>query len=124
MNERLTCPQFQTHMERLNLKSDSAMLPVRRCLLSERMITLLRDTPEAEGVLKAIVLDAEAEMPYCLYGPDLDAIEHSKCTALRCGSSCSPSYRGILGRFEITDSQEIDCGAVVPAPDQSQSSGA
>jgi len=123
MIERLTCPQFQTHMERLNLKSDSAMLPVRRCLLSERMVTLLRGAPGAEEVIEAIVLDAETETPYCLYGPDLDAIEHEKCTAGRCALSCSPTYHRILGRFDITDLEEVDCGFVGPTSEQSKPSG-
>ena len=53
--EPITCPQFQTRMEEIPLKSGSAILPIRRCLLAERMVGLLRKNPAARSVVRALV---------------------------------------------------------------------
>jgi hypothetical protein len=123
MNDIRSCPQFQTRIEPVPLRSTTAMLPVRRCLLAERMVGFLRTRPEASEVITAIVIDPAQPVPVCIYGPDLDTIEHSKCTSDRCVHQCSPSYRELLARFQLTDPQEIDCGVASPATDSAQSPG-
>lgn len=111
------CPHFQTRMEEIVLKSGSTLLPIRRCLLAERMVGFLQDKPYAKALIQAVVLDP-TELPInCINGPDLDAVEHGKCTSERCAMYCSPSYRQILSRFHITDPQEIGCEMSTPAPD-------
>jgi hypothetical protein len=106
-------------MEEIPLRATSALLPIRRCLLAEKMVALLQPVPEAESVVRALIDDAGARPPHSLYGPDLDTVEHWKCTADRCMTSCSPSYRSILERFGAKDPEEIDCGMESAAPKQS-----
>ena len=84
MNRDETCPHFQTRIEKLPLELTTALLPIRRCLLAERMIRLVRSKPEAESVVETFVRDPALEVPYCVCGPDLDTIEHSKCVKTRC----------------------------------------
>jgi hypothetical protein len=123
MTDIRTCPQFQTRIEPIPLRSTTALLPVRRCLLAERMIGFLRTVPEAAEVIVAVAIDPSQPVPVCIHGPDLDTIEHGKCTSDRCAQRCSPSYRELLSRFQLTDSQEIDCGVATPATDPAQSPG-
>lgn len=113
MNPPLSCPQFQTHMEEVPLRDGKAMVPIRRCLLSERMVEKLLPVPEAGDMVRAVVLNPGEEPVRCSHGPDMDIIEHSRCTADRCMTSCSPSYRAILSQFGLEDRSEIDCGAAL-----------
>jgi hypothetical protein len=109
MNSPESCPHFQTRVEKLPLELTVAYLPIRRCLLSERLIRLIRNHPEAAGVVKAFAVDSEAGVSCCICGPDLDSIDHSKCRRERCGSSCIPSYNEILAGVGIEDSEPVDC---------------
>src|SRR5947209_4822823 len=110
------CPHFQTRVERLPYELTTALLPIRRCLLAERMIVLIRPLPEAADVVHAFVQDTADEVPQCLCGPDLDAIEHSRCTRTRCESSCSPAYREMLESFAIKETSDQECEAQERAP--------
>jgi hypothetical protein len=123
MSERRACPQFQTRIESYPLRTISAMLPVRRCLLAERMVQLVRGVEAADPVVRTVVFNRNTDPPYCLYGPDLESIEHWKCTADRCAGSCSPSYREILARFGVSDPEEIACSVVVGEHDSASSPG-
>ncbi len=118
MSDHRFCPQFQTMMEKVPLGSGTAVLPIRRCLLAERMITLLKEVDAAKEVAAALALDPDADPPRCTHGPDLEPIEHSRCTGERCAGSCSPAYRELLGRFRISDPVEIECGAAASAKEQ------
>jgi hypothetical protein len=109
MSEPRYCPQFQTRMEQIPLKRRTTMLPIRRCLLAERMVEKLRDRPDAVSFVAAIAVDPLAQPPLCIHGPDLDTIEYTKCTSERCATSCSPSYRDILARCGAEDRHEIAC---------------
>ena len=117
-----TCPHFQTRIEPLSLELTTALLPVRRCLLAERMIVRIRPLPESGDFVSAFVRDPGSEVPSCLYGPDLDAIEHGKCTKERCETSCSPSYRQLLESFQAVDPQPPGCDAPIPGADAASSS--
>lgn len=110
-----TCPHFQTRIEKLPLELTTALLPIRRCLLSERLIRLIRTKPEATAIVDAIIRDPDSEVPYCICGPDFDMIEHGKCVKVRCGNSCVPAYRELLKDFGVEDTVEIDCEEPAPA---------
>ncbi len=120
MNQPERCPHFQTRIEKLPYELTIALLPVRRCLLAERMVALIRPKPDSQEVVRTLVVDPGEEVPHCLYGPDLDVIEHSKCTRARCEESCSPAYVEILSGFKVEDALDPDCQEAVPSPDPAQ----
>ena len=109
-----SCPHFQTRIEKLPFEHTTALLPIRRCLLAERMVRLIRNKPEAATVVGTLLRDTDSEVPYCICGPDLDTIEHGKCVRTRCEGSCTPAYRVMLEDLAVEDASEVDCE--VPAP--------
>jgi hypothetical protein len=109
------CAHFQTRIEKLPLELTTALLPIRRCLLAERLVRLLRNNPEAAAIVETFVRDPDSEVPYCICGPDFDTIEHGKCVKTRCRSSCIPAYREILQGLGVEDTYEIDCEEPAPA---------
>lgn len=119
------CPHFQTRVEKLSLEMTTAYLPIRRCLLSERMLTLLRPIEEAREIVETIAMEPDTEDAYfCVCGPDLDTIEHRKCSAARCESSCTVAFEEILGAFNLKDDPPVGCDSPARAPASSSHAGA
>lgn len=116
MMDAPTCPHFQTRMEEVPRHAGSTVLPIRRCLLSERMVALLRPVPAAQTVVWTVALDPTEEPPVCLNGPDFDTIEHARCTVERCEVSCSLRYRALLARFGVADPAPVDCAVSAGEP--------
>ncbi len=115
-------PHFQTRIEKLPYELTTALLPVRRCLLAERMIALVRTKPGSDEIVRTFVLDASEPVPHCLYGPDLDVIEHGRCAHERCEKSCYVAYTEMLAGFGVQD-RDADCEEPARTPDPAQPTG-
>jgi len=110
MSDPRTCPHFQTRLDETPHGLGRTLHSVRRCLLAERMVRLLKVAPGARTLAISLSIDAGAEPPLCILGPDLEPIDWTTCTADRCERSCTPSYQEVIGRFGLTDLAVVDCG--------------
>jgi hypothetical protein len=101
-NER-RCPHYQFNSEPLEMEGASAYLAVRRCLLTERQVKLLRKTPEGHLLADKLVVHINPEKTYAFVGPDLEAVTQQTCTVKRCEERCTPAYVQGLEHFGIED---------------------
>lgn len=132
------CGHFSVEVEELIVPQSGVVLriPIRRCALAERMITLLGSTEEGRDIaLKVAIastrdvltepgssaLNTEADKLRVAFGPDLEAIHPFECTAQRCKTSCTPSFKLLLEHFEFHDvaNEEIGKGCEEKAEKQS-----
>jgi len=106
------CPHYQIYSEALETSESPAYLAIRRCLLTERMIRLLGQSPEGNRLADKLVIHVTNGKRYAFVGPDLDAVTQSSCSVKRCEEHCTPAYLQHLGIFEISDpnEEEVTCG--------------
>jgi hypothetical protein len=124
------CGHFSTEVEQIALPHTPVVLrvPVRRCALAERMIALLSKTDEGRMVGGKIQLmgsdvdsggDGLPSRIRAAFGPDLEAINRTECTAARCQESCTPGFRQMVSHFGYLNvaEQETGDGCLEIAPD-------
>lgn len=102
------CPHYQLYAESLLVNGPPAYLAIRRCLLTERLIKLLRQSGEGSQLADKLVINATNGKAYAFVGPDLEAVTQRACTFNRCEKRCTPAYSQLLDRFGITDVREDD----------------
>ena len=94
-------------------------IPVRRCLLSERMIAQMAQNESGLAVARKLSL-ASSTLPTtpersqeaqgnsltqpirAALGPDLEPIHGAECLEARCLQSCTPGYYALLAQFGVT----------------------
>src|ERR1041385_4507958 len=105
------CPHYQIYSEALELEGPPAYLAIRRCLLTERMIRLLQQSPEGNRLAEKLVIHVTNGKEFAFVGPDLDAVTQRSCTVKRCEERCTPAYLQHLNHFNITDpnEEEVTC---------------
>ena len=105
------CAHYQIYSEVLPLDGPPAYLAIRRCLLNERLVRFLRQSPEGEALAERMVIQADSG-PVCAFvGPDLEAVTQHQCSVGRCEERCTPAYIEHLERFGLTDPHwaEVTC---------------
>jgi hypothetical protein len=100
------CLHYQIYSEPLDLEGPPAYIAIRRCMLSERLIGLLNQSPDGERLADKLVISLTEGKSYAFVGPDLDAVTQRNCTVNRCESRCTPAYGQHLQDFSIVDPQE------------------
>lgn len=100
------CPHYQMVSEPLEMEGPTSYLAVRRCLLTERMIGLLRQAPEGAELADKLVVSATNNRSFAFVGPDLEAVTQQACLVKRCEERCTPSYMQHLDLFNIVDPNE------------------
>lgn len=105
------CPHFQLFAEPLTGEGPTSYLAVRRCLLSERLVNLLRQRPDAAEFAARLIVQAEPDRGYAFVGPDLEAVTQQTCLVARCEARCTSSYEQILAAFGVRDERldEVTC---------------
>ena len=105
------CPHYQLSSEPLEMEGPASYLAVRRCLLTERMIGLLRQTQEGAELANKLVVNVVNNRSFAFVGPDLEAVTQQSCSVKRCEERCTPAYLQHLALFQITDpkEQEVTC---------------
>lgn len=84
-----------------------AYLAIRHCLLSERLLLLLRPgNAESNRIADKMIIRATNGKEYAFVGPDLDAVTQTICTLKRCDEHCTPAYKLQLLHFGVHDPQE------------------
>ena len=104
--ETQRCPHFQLHSEPLAHDGPPAYLAIRHCLLTERMLHLLKTLPEAQPLAQRLVIRAGNAREYAFVGPDLEAVTQQDCAFARCQQRCTPAYKQMLAHFEVIDPGE------------------
>ena len=102
------CPHYQIYSEALKLDGPPAYLAIRRCLLTERMIRLLRQSEEGKELSEKLVIHVANGNNYAFVGPDLDAVTQRSCSVKRCEERCTPAYLQHLSHFSIEDPRQED----------------
>jgi hypothetical protein len=100
------CPHYQLSSEPLEMEGPASYLAVRRCLLTERMIGLLRQSQEGAALADKLVVNVANTRSFAFVGPDLEAVTQQSCAVHRCEESCTPGYAQHLALFQITDPRE------------------
>ena len=105
------CPHYQLSSEPLEMEGPASYLAVRRCLLTERMIGLLRQAPEGAALADKLVVNDTSNRSFAFVGPDLEAVTQQSCLVERCEERCTPAYLHHLALFQITDpnEREVTC---------------
>jgi hypothetical protein len=105
------CPHFQLYAQPLDIDNGPNMLAIRRCMLTERLIGLLEQTPNGSLLTQRLTIRIDAERAFAIVGPDLEAVTQTACTVNRCEERCTPSYVGHLEHFGGTDPhiEEVTC---------------
>ena len=103
VNTPRVCAHFESRTEFLSLELTVAILPLKRCLLAERMVSLLSETDSADSA-NELLLEPESGKLYCRCGPDYGPIHRSLCTPDRFEASCLPAYEEILVSAGLDDS--------------------
>ena len=105
------CPHYQMISEPLEMEGPTSYLAVRRCLLTERMIALLRQSPEGAALADKLIVNAMNNRSFAFVGPDLEAVTQQACSVKRCEERCTPSYTQHLDLFQIIDPRkdEVTC---------------
>ena len=128
------CPRLKIESETLIVSGAGVEMrvPIRRCLLGERMVHLLLQTEAGQNTASRILINGPLETPLernvaqapleptpeaairVAFGPDLEPIHPLDCTRDRCVASCSPSYEAILVEFgfhrTVLQTDEDGCG--------------
>ena len=93
------------------MEGPPAYLAIRRCLLTERMIRLLSQSPEGNRLAEKLVIHVTNGKDYAFVGPDLDAVTQRSCSIRRCEEKCTPAYLQHLSHFEMKDpyEEEVTC---------------
>ncbi len=94
--------------EPLEMEGPTSYLAMRRCLLTERMVGLLRQSPEGVKLADKLVVSALNKPSFAFVGPDLEAVTQQSCTVQRCEERCTPSYSQNLDLFQIVDPHKDD----------------
>lgn len=115
------CGHFTLEVEELFVSGAAVMMrvPIRRCALAERMIALISQTEKGRDVARKLRIEQQgstgqeeaATLVRAAFGPDLEAIHSSECTANRCLESCTPSYKAILLQFAHGETADREKGA-------------
>lgn len=105
-NSSRRCPHFQIYSEPLDLDGSPAYLAIRRCLLTERMIRLLKQSSDGEKLADKLVIHATNGKTFAFVGPDLEAVTQRSCTFRRCEERCTPAYQQNLKLYQIVDPLE------------------
>jgi hypothetical protein len=105
-NSGKRCPHFQIYSEPLELDGPPAYLAVRRCLLTERMISLLNSSVAGKQLAQKLVVHATNGRTFAFVGPDFEAVTQRACTLQRCAEQCTPAYTHNLDHFGIVDLKE------------------
>ena len=111
------CPRFVVESDVLLVSGVGVELrvPVRRCLLSEQMTRRLLTVEAGRDVAYRLLINGPSaanaanvvhEEIRVAFGPDLEAIQASECTVLRCVESCSPAYKEMLQQFGLIEEAE------------------
>lgn len=100
------CPHYQIYSEPLGLEGSPSFLVIRRCLLTERLSDLLRNSVQGEHLAQKLTVRASNGRVYGIVGPDLEAVSQQSCTFSRCETRCTPAYSLNLEHFGLTDPQE------------------
>ena len=116
------CPHYQLSSEPLEMEGPASYLAVRRCLLTERMIGLLRQSPEGAALADRLVVNVALNRSFAFVGPDLEAVTQQSCAVRRCEERCTPAYLQHLQLFQITDpnEQEVTCAEETEKETQSE----
>ena len=109
--ESSRCPHYQLYAEPLGIEHGPNVLAVRRCLLTERLIGLLLQTPNGAMLTQRLTVRINSGREFAIIGPDLEAVTQSACTVNRCEERCTPAYGAHLEHFEGTDPhlEEVTC---------------
>ena len=96
-------------------------VPIRRCLLAERMLIQIVQTEPGREVAAKLTLAltnasgatiltnagaSESPLLRAALGPDLEPIHHTECQASRCLHSCTPGYFAMLQQFGLPSASE------------------
>ena len=100
------CPHYQLYSEPLGLEGPASYLAIRRCLLAERLVTMLRQSEEGNQLADKLVVLASNGKSFAIIGPDLEAVTQRACTQSRCDAQCTPAYTQHLDRFDVVDVRE------------------
>src|SRR5437763_274024 len=90
--ERNRCPHYQLYAEPLDIEHGPNVLAVRRCMLAERLIGLLLQTPNGAMLTQKLSVRISSGKDFAVVGPDLEAVTQSACTVKRCEGRCTPAY--------------------------------
>ncbi len=114
-NDSKRCRHFQIYSEPLDLEGPPAYLAIRRCLLAERLIALLRQSPDGGKLAVKMMVNTTNGNSFAFVGPDLDAVTQHACTVRRCDERCTPAYKQHLDHFQIEDphEDEVTCSEEV-----------
>ena len=125
-NDTQRCPHYQLYSEPLALDGPPSYLAIRRCLLSERLVSLLRKTADGGALADKLVITGKENRAFAFVGPDLDAVTQTSCTVNRCQRSCTPGYSESLEHFGAVDARqnEITCDSAAPDGADSEESPA
>lgn len=96
------CPHFQIYSEPLAKEGPPSFLAIRHCILTERLIRIIRQTPEGNLLTQKLVVNDN----FAFVGPDLEAVSHQACTVRRCEERCTPAYSQHLRHFGLEDPRE------------------
>ncbi len=100
------CPHYQLHSEPLGADGPSAYLAVRRCLLTERLVRLLRQSEDGNQLAAKLTIHTADGRTYAFVGPDLEAVTQQMCRTERCEQQCTPAYTKHLDQFGVIDPGE------------------
>ena len=105
------CPHYQIYAQPLEIEHGPNVLAIRRCMLAERLIGLLNQTPNGSMLTQRLTVRIDSEKAFAVIGPDLDAVTQSTCTVQRCEERCTPAYISHLEHFDGQDPnlEEVTC---------------
>ncbi|HZO91888.1 MAG TPA: hypothetical protein VFB38_26455 [Chthonomonadaceae bacterium] len=118
------CPHYQLYSEPLGLEGPPAYLAIRRCLLTERLIRLLRHSNDGALLAEKLVIHATNGKEFAFVGPDLEAVTQRSCLVGRCEKRCTPAYHQHLERFGLSDSGETEITCEDPEEEKDTSQDA
>ena len=104
------CRHFETLAEQLPFELTVAFIPLRRCLLAERMVRLLIKSDSSVDA-QPFLLEPDSNRLNCRCGPDRGSISRAQCTITRCHTSCHPAFEETLLRAGLMDEDEPGCEA-------------
>ncbi len=105
------CPHFQLYAQPLDIEQTPNVLAIRRCMLAERLIGLLLQTPNGAMLTQKLTVRIDSGKDFAIVGPDLESVTRSACTVERCEERCTPAYVAHLEYFGGTDPrlEEVTC---------------
>ncbi len=111
------CPHYQLYVQPLDIETQPNVLAIRRCMLTERLIGLLRQTPDGGLLTQKLTVRIDSEREFAIIGPDLEAVTQTGCTIKRCEDQCTPAYVSHLDHFNGSDPhlEEVTCHETVEA---------